>query len=196
MAIVNLPHDIRVSLYLADPTVGGITARSEPAVAPNTTATNTTSTCQSIRSDQIVLPKTAFIITLTLLSITTLLSLIALSLLLYRQFSRARQLERAKQWGRQSKFHESRGKRISLMRKEVDDSFTRQYSGVLTTVHENPEMGSDSPVEICERDPRIWEVGGGTVKYGRVKTAQEKDAESRVGSLYFCRDLRVWMPKK
>lgn len=79
---------------------------------------------------------------------------------------------------------------------EVDDSFTRQYSGVLTTVHENPEMGSDSPVEICERDPRIWEVGGGTVKYGRVKTAQEKDAESRVGSLYFCRDLRVWMPKK
>ena len=78
---------------------------------------------------------------------------------------------------------------------EVDDSFSRQYSGVLTTVVENPEMGSESPVEICERDPRVWElVGGGSVRYGRFKApVEEKEAR---GSLFFCRDLGVWMPKR
>lgn len=46
-----------------------------------------------------------------------------------------------------------------MMRKEVDDSFSRKYTGVL--VHEtveNPEMGSDSPVEIGRRDSVVWEM--------------------------------------
>ncbi|EME42037.1 hypothetical protein DOTSEDRAFT_72962 [Dothistroma septosporum NZE10] len=197
MATLDLPNDIRVSLYLADPSVRGITARSEPV---SSSTSNATTPCPrtTIGPHQILLPKTPFIVIATFLSLTTLFSLIALALLLYRQFSRARQLERAKTWGRQSKFYESRGKRISLMRKEVDDSFSRQYSGVLATVHENPEMGSDSPVEICERDPRVWELadGGGSGKYGKVTGLREKEEEERRRSLFFCRDLGVWMPKR
>jgi len=57
----------------------------------------------------------------------------------------------AKTWGRKSTYDN----RISQMRKEIDLQFTRQYSGCLHNEPENPEMGTDSPVELMYEE-RVW----------------------------------------
>jgi hypothetical protein len=68
-----------------------------------------------------------------------------------------------------------------MMRKEVDDEFSRKYSGCLVNVDENPEMGSDSPVELMLPE-RIWEVPGGPREAVEMDRGRRK---STVKSLFF-----------
>ncbi|RMX72504.1 hypothetical protein D0869_14549 [Hortaea werneckii] len=100
---------------------------------------------------KLVISRATFIITLTVSIFFTLVSLLLVTALLYREWSRRRETARAKTWGRKSIYRN----RISYAKKAVDLEFSSQYSGCLVNVHENPEMGTDSPVEMGA-EQRIW----------------------------------------
>lgn len=76
------------------------------------------------------------------------------------------------------------------MRKEIDDQYSRQYSGCLTQEPENPEMGSDSPVELMLPE-RCWEVPAIPAK-----TADKSKRKSKAMSLFFDSGVGMWMPKR
>lgn len=78
-----------------------------------------------------------------------------------------------------------------MLRKEVDDAYSRQYGPgcFLNPIPENPEMGSESPVEIGAVE-RVWEVDGGTMEK-EVGTRKSKGK-----SLFFDYGVGVWMPKR
>ena len=111
--------------------------------------------------------------------------MLAVAALLYREWSRRREAKAAKQWGRNSRIE----KRISSMRKELDDQYSRQYSGCLHLEPENPEMGGESPQELMLPE-RVWEVPAVPVK-----SANRSGRESRALSLFFDQALGMWLPK-
>lgn len=111
----------------------------------------------TISSDQITIRRSAFIAGVSICAIITTISLVAITFVAFREWRKRKQNQKAKAWARQTLF--GLNGRISMMKKEVDDSFSRQYKGVL--IHEtmeNPEMGSESPVEIGRRDSMMWEM--------------------------------------
>lgn len=166
--------------------------------------------CSLLPRNYISLPRTTFILVLTLLITLTLTSTLGLAILLYRRHARRRQSQQAKTWGRKSRYLN----RISVARKQLDDDFRRQYHGVFVNVVENPELGSDSPVELGWEE-RVWEMPN-------VETKREKrlpplpeipesvrvreglgngvpGANGRGGgrkSLFFCDGVGVWLPKR
>lgn len=75
-----------------------------------------------------------------------------------------------------------------MMRKEVDDAYTRHYGPgcLMNPIPENPEMGSDSPIEIMPPE-RIWEVPAVSAK---------KDRRSKAKSLFFDYGVGLWLPKR
>lgn len=85
-----------------------------------------------------------------------------------------------------------------MLRKEVDDSFKRQYSGCLVNIPENPEMGSDSPIELMHQE-RIWEAPAVPAVPAAAKVHQGRNVggrKSKVGSLFFDHGIGLWMPKR
>lgn len=89
------------------------------------------------------------------------------------------------------------------MRKEVDDAYTRQYKGVwVSDVVENPEMGSDSPVEMSV-ERRVWEVPAvpavpSTFQRSDTAPAVPPKAAGRSAgrkSLWFDQVSGLWLPK-
>ncbi|KAF2763948.1 hypothetical protein EJ03DRAFT_332309 [Teratosphaeria nubilosa] len=112
----------------------------------------TTPSCANLPG-QITLPRATFIAVITVCTLLTSLSVLHLTISTYRAFARRREAQQAKIWGRNTTYKH----RISLMRKEIDQSYARQYSGCLVNVIENPEMGSDSPVELMMEE-RVWEA--------------------------------------
>ncbi|SMQ51704.1 unnamed protein product [Zymoseptoria tritici ST99CH_1A5] len=143
-----------------------------------------TQACHHLSASSLIISRTALIVPLTLLIFTTLASLLALTALLYREHARQKAHKAATQWGRKSRVDA----RISIMRKRVDEEFTAKYSGCLVNVYENPEMGSDSPVELMMPE-RVWEVEGGDCR------TREVERKGRVRSLFFDHGVGLWMQK-
>lgn len=113
--------------------------------------------------------------------------------------------------------------RISVARKQLDDDFRRRYHGVLVHEGENPEMGSDSPVEMGWEE-RLWEMPNCQVKRENMKVLPPlppvpevpESVRVREGlgvggvrgagggggagggrkSLFFCDGVGVWLPKR
>lgn len=77
------------------------------------------------------------------------------------------------------------------MRKEIDAQYSRQYSGCLAQEPENPEMGSDSPVEIMFPE-RLCEAPAVPARAAGPRRERRK---SRGISLFFSEGLGVWLPK-
>ncbi|KAI6895005.1 hypothetical protein KC334_g11802 [Hortaea werneckii] len=154
-----------------------------PAIEPTATPE-----CPNFDDEgKLVISRTTFIITLTVSIFFTLVSLLLVTALLYREWSRRRETARAKTWGRKSIYRN----RISYAKKAVDLEFSSQYSGCLVNVHENPEMGTDSPVEmgaeqrICREAPTMP---------ARIVTGRDVNKNKR--SLHCGDGAGFWMPQK
>ncbi|KAK5115510.1 hypothetical protein LTR62_001169 [Meristemomyces frigidus] len=133
---------------------------------------------------ELIISRTTFILATTLFLFLTTSSLIIISILAYRHYSRRRAVRDAKAWGRRSTFNH----RISMARKEIDLSYSRQHGGCLVHVPENPELGSDEPVEIMEQE-KLFEV---PALPGRAVREKRK---SRFMNLFFDEEVGVWVPK-
>ncbi|RMZ09895.1 hypothetical protein D0864_01394 [Hortaea werneckii] len=150
--------------------------------------TTGTPECPDLNDEgKLVISRATFIITLTVSIFFTLVSLLLVTALLYREWSRRRETARAKTWGRKSIYRN----RISYAKKAVDLEFSSQYSGCLVNVPENPEMGTDSPVEIgteqriCREAPAV-----------PARTVTSKDVNKSKRSLYCGDGAGFWMPRR
>ncbi|KAI7357542.1 hypothetical protein D0862_03972 [Hortaea werneckii] len=149
--------------------------------------TTGTPECPDLNDEgKLVISRATFIITLTVSIFFTLVSLLLVTALLYREWSRRRETARAKTWGRKSIYRN----RISYAKKAVDLEFSSQYSGCLVNVHENPEMGTDSPVEMGA-EQRIWEAPAVPAR-----TVSGKDVNTSKRSLHCGDGAGFWMPRR
>ncbi|KAK0945707.1 hypothetical protein LTR29_002819 [Friedmanniomyces endolithicus] len=162
---------------------------TSPGIVHNTT-TNTT--CTLLTPRDLVLPRTTFIATLVLCLVITTTSLLALAALAYREYARQCQAAEAKAWGRRSRYIH----RVSLARKQVDLSYSCQFSGCLVNAVENPEMGVEGPVEIGEREG-LCEVPAlaSPARAAEVVEGMRDGRRSRFMSLVFDHGLDVWVPR-
>lgn len=170
------------------------------------------STCEILPKGHISLPRTALIASATILIALTFTSTIALGILLFRHHAQRRQAQEAKTWGRKSRYL----RRVSMLRKEVDDDFRSRYHGVLVNTVENPEMvGSEcGPVELGWEE-RICEVPNVQVKREKKlpplpptlsipESVRMREGLGGAGStaqhgrksLFFCDGVGVWLPKR
>ncbi|KAK5168620.1 uncharacterized protein LTR77_005929 [Saxophila tyrrhenica] len=170
-------------------TVFNLMPRSEPSAGNNTTS-NLCLSLSSSSDSQVLISRRTLIVTLALCALLTLLSMAAASLLLYREIARRRQTKVAKKWGRQSRFNH----RISLMRKEIDTEYSKHYTGYLQHEPENPEMGSDSPVEMMPPE-RLCEVPA-IPALAANKNAGTPKGRWKTMSLVFDQGVGMWMPKR
>jgi hypothetical protein len=128
--------------------------------------------CIELSVHEIVFSRTTLIIVLTLCVFITGLSLLILAAVGYRAWIRHRQDKAARRHGRNSKYVQ----RISMMRKEVDSSYSRQYSGCLVNEPENPFLVPRSPVELMHSE-RVWEAPDVPVSAPMIK--DERDARAK-----------------
>nr|POE76645.1 hypothetical protein CFP56_79331 [Quercus suber] len=160
-----------------------------------TNSTFPTVTTRQPDLDEVVLSRSTYIAIIAICVLTTTISLVILAVLAYRAYSQHRSSKAAKSWGRKSIFDQ----RISVMRKEVDDMYTRQYKGCWQSeVVENPEMGSGSPVELMLPE-RVWEVPAVPVlPVTAAETNGRKSWKARKErmSLFFDQGVELWMPKR
>ena len=91
------------------------------ASTPSSSADDDDHTCIELSVHEIVFSRTTLIIVLTLCVAITGLSLLTLAAVGYRAWIRHRQDKDARSHGRNSKYMQ----RISMMRKEVDSSYSR-----------------------------------------------------------------------
>nr|POE78020.1 hypothetical protein CFP56_09661 [Quercus suber] len=165
--------------------------------APTTTnSASSTFACHEPTDYDVVLSRSAYIAMVSVCVLTTTISIVILAVLAYRTYSQHRSSQAARSWGRKSIWNQ----RISVMRKEVDDMYTRQYKGCWQSqVVENPEMRSDSPIELMLPE-RVWEVPAipalpsavAADKHGRKSWKERKERLS----LFFDQGVGVWMPKR
>lgn len=69
-----------------------------------------------------------------------------------------------------------------MMRKEVDSSYSRQYSGCLVNEPENPFLVPRSPVELMHSE-RVWEAPDGAS--ANAPAIKNDGAEARAKSLLY-----------
>lgn len=129
--------------------------------------------------NQLVISRPTFIVALTICIALTCIFLLGLIALGYREWERHRENKSARVYGRNSVYLN----RISMMRKEVDDSFSRQYSGCLSHEPENPYLVPKTPVEILTEET--------------VCEAPEDKADKRKSkaSLFFDNNRGLWFPR-
>jgi hypothetical protein len=139
--------------------------------------------CIELSVHEIVFSRTTLIIVLTLCVAITGLSLLILTAVGYRAWIRHRLDKAARSHGRNSKYVQ----RISMMRKEVDNSYSRQYSGCLVNEPENPFLVPRSPVELMHSE-RVWEAPDVPVSVPMI----EDERETRVKSLLFDNAKGQW----
>lgn len=142
------------------------------------------SECTVLHNDQIILSRATFIVALTVCVSITCISLLGLAALSYREWDRQRQIRSARVYGRKSRYVN----RISMLRKEVDDTYSRQYSGCLYTEPENPYLVIKSPVELGSAD-QTFEMPA------KVAMLDGNQRKSRAKSLFFDGGRGMWFPK-
>ena len=72
-----------------------------------------------------------------------------------------------------------------------------RYQGVFVHEHvENPEMGSESPVEIGWPEQKVWEAPAVPPKICANEMAAGRAKRGKVGSLWFDARVGLWMPKR
>ncbi|KAK6431626.1 hypothetical protein LTR95_012213 [Oleoguttula sp. CCFEE 5521] len=148
-------------------------------------------TCDILSPNTITLKKSTFIAALTICVLTTLLSLTALAVIALREHNRRRRDKSARDQGRKSRYVN----RISTMRKEVDTSFSRQYSGCLYVEPENPYLQPRSPVELHHEEwPRVFEVPA--VPTIPTEAARMNDRDRKGRSLVFDGGKGQWYPRR
>ena len=163
---------------------GTLTPRAE---AQPSQSTGSSSLCLELHNgSNIVISRRTLIAAISICVFLTCSSMLAVAILLYREWARRREAQAAKQWGRKSRVI----KRISTVRKEIDDQYSRQYSGCLHQEPENPEMGSDSPVELMLEE-RVWEAPAVPAR-----TANNNRRRSQAMSLFFDQGVGLWLPKR
>ncbi|KAK5131213.1 hypothetical protein LTR08_001238 [Meristemomyces frigidus] len=167
------------------------TSRPPPTLTTKALATSATpSSCPALAPNQILLSGSTLTLALALSGTLTLLLLLALAHLTHRALLRRRQTASARKWGRASTYRH----RISHLRTAVDAAYSLQYGGCLHGIAENPELGSDSPVEIMDVDVRaegwVWEVPAVPAR-----AAREARRTSKL-SLIFDEGVGVWMARR
>ena len=158
------------------------TATMAPTLDHN--ANDDDSTCFELSVNDIVFSRTTLIIVLTLCVAITGLSLLAIATLGYREWNRRQQDKEARSHGRNSKYLN----RISIMRKEVDSSYSRQYSGCLVNEPENPFLAPRSPVELMHTP--VWEVPDSSPPTSTTTTEEERGAKAK--SLLYDNEKGQW----
>lgn len=141
--------------------------------------------CTALKEGQIVLSRTTFIVALTICIALTCISLAGVIALGYREWDRQRQIRSARAFGRKSRYIN----RISMLRKEVDDTFSRQYSGCLYTEPENPFLVPKSPVELGVAE-KVFEVPAMAARPEGI------NGKNRVKSLFFDGGRGQWFTKQ
>lgn len=154
--------------------------------SPSSASGGTHSLCVELHGGNIVMSKTTLIAAFTICVLITCISMLAVAALLYREWARRREAKAAKQWGRKSRVDQ----RISCIRKEIDNQYSAQYSGCLHQEPENPEMGSESPVEMMFPE-RLCEAPAIAAR-----TTNKNKRKSQALSLFFDQGIGVWMPKR
>ncbi|KAK4548939.1 hypothetical protein LTR36_008712 [Oleoguttula mirabilis] len=160
----------------------GIDTRSSAETATSATISTT---CVELHDGEIVISRTTLITAITICIFITCLSILLICALLYRACARRRQAKAAKAWGRKSTYNH----RISHMQKQLDQEYSRQYSGCLHNDTENPFLGSDSPVELMLPE-RIWEAPAVPAKVAG------KDRRKSKISLFFDDAVGLWVSRK
>lgn len=173
-----LPRDLAVQRYLL---------RSRPNLAHNILTPRSTNPNHSLCVDldsgkKIVISRTTLIVAFTICVIITCVSVFALAAFLYRDWTRRRKMQAATRW--------SGCKRISVVRKEIDDQYSRQFSGCLYQEPKNPYMYGGSPVEIMQPE-RLCEVPA--ISSPSIARGNER---SRRLSTLFDQGVGLWMAKK
>ncbi|KAF2724182.1 hypothetical protein K431DRAFT_282452 [Polychaeton citri CBS 116435] len=130
---------------------------------------------------KIVVSRTTFTAVITLCALLTLISLLGIAGLTYREYARNRQNQIAKTWALKGGLHSqastSNPKRITLMRKAVDDEFSSKYGGCLThPVVENPYLLAAEPVELMQEE-RLCEAPAIPAKACRGYREDGKESE-------------------
>ena len=147
--------------------------------------------CKPLNNGDIVISRTNFIIAATLCTAITATSLLVLVTMLYRAWARRRQIQAARKWGRKSTYN----RRISFLRKAVDDGVTQQFSGCLyNDIPENPFLNEteERPVELgCQR--KVCEA---PAVVPLAKLAPWEERKLKAFSLFFDHGHGVWMPKR
>ncbi|WPH00152.1 Hypothetical protein R9X50_00297500 [Acrodontium crateriforme] len=163
--------------------------QGENAISTNQTLANSTlthfGTCHQLQRDQMIISRTNFIVAITICTFVTCASILGFIAMMMREYSRKRESRDAKVWGRKSTYRH----RISAMQKEIDDSYSRQYKGYWYNEPENPEMGSDSPVEIMAPE-RVWEAPAVPAK-----TVMDKNKRRSKMSIFFDHGRGLWLAK-
>lgn len=136
-------------------------------------------TCIQLSVHEIIFSRTTLIVVLTLCVAITGFSLLVLAAVGYRAWLRHREDKIARSHGRNSKYMQ----RISMMRKEVDNSYSRQYSGCLVNEPENPFLVPRSPVELMHSE-RVCEAPDVPVHVS-ASPATKDGRETRAKSLLF-----------
>lgn len=139
--------------------------------------------CVDLDAGKIVISRTTLIAAIAVCIIITCISLLTVAIFIYREWKRCRQTQAATAW--------SRSQRISVMRKEIDDQYSRQYSGYLYQEPENPFMRSESPVELMHPE----HVCEAPATPPPTVEGSSKGKNSRI-SLLFDPGVGLWMPKK
>jgi hypothetical protein len=139
--------------------------------------------CATVDDDHIMISRSTLIITLTIAVFIVCVSILGLSVMLYREWHRQKQNRNARVQGRKSRYLH----RISVMRKEVDDSFSRQYTGCLQVEPDNPFLQPRSPVELMYEE-RVCEVPA----LPAATAVDQSRRKSRISSLMYDATKGLW----
>jgi hypothetical protein len=150
------------------------------------TTTDDKNTTINLQPGDFVISRTTLIATIIVLGLTILTSWTALAILLIRSHRRRREARAAQQLGRKTRY----AARISMIQREIDASYGRQYSSCHQNPPENPFMCSDSPFELMLPE-RVWEVPATPAK-----SAVDPRRKSMARSLFYDASTNLWQSKK
>ncbi|KAK4556205.1 hypothetical protein LTR86_006902 [Recurvomyces mirabilis] len=196
-AIPSEALPVTMSTTTTSPTITASFVMKIVTAAPtSSTPTSTTPTILNIGTSitlqpgELVISRTSFIIALTLCIFITTASVVTLLAFAYRNYRRRQETQQARAWGRRSVYN----RRMSVVRKEVDYSYSKKHGGCLVHVPENPELSSDGVVEIGDQE-RLFEAPAVPAKPAFAGSLDRAKRKSQFQSLFFDEKVGVWLSK-